>query len=524
MRDMAEINVGREAREGTTARGAGRALLVCMLATGPALASGVALAASVTVPALGPLAFLALAPLLAATRAASPLGAAASGWLAGATCAGAGLAFLHDTIAKEGYFSSGMAAVIVAVLALFEGVPLGVALAVRNAVEARGRLGGLAFVAALVALERVWPSPLPFAWGMGLAHEEGFVAASAWLGPVVPTAIAASSSVAIAAMIAGRGAWREAIAAGAVLLAMLGAGLVERAQTIAATAEAPTLRVGLVQAGGAAREVGLSRSIDATNGLARAGVDLVVWSESSLPGAVRAEAVEPAIAAAIGPFSTPIALGVVLDHDDGTRTNSALLVTEGRVVARHDKRALLPFAERLPFEDVAPWLRAISPRSGRFRAGATRPAWRVDEHAVAATICYEDALASHARRLLRESAGEAIVNLTNDAWFAGSHEPETHLLAAKLRAIELGRSVVRATTDGVTAAIAPTGRVLARAPRGEASALVAEVPWSVRATPWARWGDALSVAVVAALALGASARQRRPLGSPAKVSRRESAA
>jgi apolipoprotein N-acyltransferase len=116
---------------------------------------------------------------------------------------------------------------------------------------------------------------------------------------------------------------------------------------------------------------------------------------------------------------------------------------------------------------------------------------------------------------VREGDAEAVVNLTNDAWFRGSHAPETHLLAAKLRAIELGRSVVRATTDGVTAAIDPSGRVIARAPRGEASALVAEVPWSDRTTPWTRWGHTLSIAVVVGLALGASVRRTPPSSAAA---------
>jgi apolipoprotein N-acyltransferase len=515
MRDMAEVDVGREARDGTTVAQEGRTLLAVACVIGSALTTGLAIAASVTVPALGPLAFVALVPLLASTREVTPLRAAATGWLAGATCAGVGFAFLHDTLVNDGNFSTGVAAAIVAALALLEGVPLGIAFAVRNATDARGRLGGLAFVAALVALERLWPSPLPFAWGMGLAHDERLVAASAWLGPVVPTAIAGGASVAVAASIAGTAARREAIAAGALVVATLGAGLVAHTRTVAEIADARTLRVGLVQPGGPAREVGLSRSVEATRRLAREGVDLVVWSESALPGAVQAEAIEPAIAAVVGSLPAPLAIGAVLDHDDGSRTNSALLVTEGRVVGRHDKRALLPFAERLPLEDAAPWLRTISPRSGRFRAGEVRPTWRIDGHALAATICYEDTLAGHARRLVREGDAEAVVNLTNDAWFRGSHAPETHLLAAKLRAIELGRSVVRATTDGVTAALDPAGRVRARAPRSEASALVADVPWRSGATPWVRWGDALSIAVGVVLAIGASVRRARPCGAAA---------
>jgi apolipoprotein N-acyltransferase len=54
------------------------------------------------------------------------------------------------------------------------------------------------------------------------------------------------------------------------------------------------------------------------------------------------------------------------------------------------------------------------------------------------------------------------LSLANDGWFGDSQEPLVHLAVARLRAVEHRRYLVRATNSGISAAVDPLGRVVAR--------------------------------------------------------------
>ncbi len=69
-----------------------------------------------------------------------------------------------------------------------------------------------------------------------------------------------------------------------------------------------------------------------------------------------------------------------------------------------------------------------------------------------------------------------LIAQANDSWFDGSDLPEAHLRVAVLRAIENRRALLRATLTGVSAIIAPSGRVVSRLEAGRRGALAATVP------------------------------------------------
>src|SRR5256714_13570399 len=61
-------------------------------------------------------------------------------------------------------------------------------------------------------------------------------------------------------------------------------------------------------------------------------------------------------------------------------------------------------------------------------------------------------------------AADALVNVTNDAWFGHSSARHQHFQIARMRALEEGRYLVRAANDGISAVIRPHGEGMARAP------------------------------------------------------------
>jgi apolipoprotein N-acyltransferase len=105
-----------------------------------------------------------------------------------------------------------------------------------------------------------------------------------------------------------------------------------------------------------------------------------------------------------------------------------------------------------------------------------------------------------------------LVNLSNTAWFGDSLAQPQHLQIARMRALETGRPILRATNTGMTAALAPDGSVTAVLPPFVADALTVSVRGYAGSTPFVRVGNTAAVllAVIFCLpALLARQRERR---------------
>jgi apolipoprotein N-acyltransferase len=247
---------------------------------------------------------------------------------------------------------------------------------------------------------------------------------------------------------------------------------------------------------------------------------VLIWPETALarpvPANVRtAHEAHPSLSRVRAPLMT----GAVTR--DGERIyNSALLFdAERRFAGRIDKQKLLPFAERIPLGDRFPELYARIPGAGRFSPGRGAPILVLPRARIATFICYEDMLPSLVRRAAVDGRASILVSLTNDAWFdegfGHSRAAYTHYAVAKLRAIELRRSLVRATNTGVSAIVDPSGSVSVRAPEHEPSTVVAHASLMTGETLYARWGDAPLAMIVLAWSLAAVMLRRRGLSREA---------
>jgi apolipoprotein N-acyltransferase len=123
-------------------------------------------------------------------------------------------------------------------------------------------------------------------------------------------------------------------------------------------------------------------------------------------------------------------------------------------------------------------------------------------------ICYEMIFSGQV--IDRNSRPDFIFNPSNDAWF-GTVGPPQHLAQARLRAIEEGLPVVRATPTGISAIIDADGRIVESLPLGHAGRIDARIPAAKAPTLFARYGNILPIGcalLLIAFALLPLARRR----------------
>jgi len=107
---------------------------------------------------------------------------------------------------------------------------------------------------------------------------------------------------------------------------------------------------------------------------------------------------------------------------------------------------------------------------------------RAGDIQLAPSICYEDVFGSEQLDFL--PAAEMLVNVSNDAWFGDSLAPHQHLQMARMRALEVGRFMLRATNTGITAVISPRGIIVHESPQFETHVLDAVVQPYIGQTPY----------------------------------------
>ena len=171
-------------------------------------------------------------------------------------------------------------------------------------------------------------------------------------------------------------------------------------------------------------------------------------------------------------------------------TNSVVaLQPAGLPDYRYDKSHLVPFGEFVPPGFV--WfVRMMNIPLGDFRSGGWgQPSVAWQGQRLAPNVCYEDLFGEELAQRFKDpaTAPTALVNVSNIAWFGDTLAVDQHLNISRLRAMELGRPMLRATNTGATAIIDHTGRVTDQMPRFTRGSLKGTFEGRHGLTPFARW-------------------------------------
>ncbi len=140
--------------------------------------------------------------------------------------------------------------------------------------------------------------------------------------------------------------------------------------------------------------------------------------------------------------------------------NSALLVGTAGPAGRYDKRHLVPYGEYVPAPaKLVPFVGKVARSAGDFAPGdrATPIPW--GEESVGTSICFEIIFPGEVAEMVRAGA-TILATITNDSWYGDSSAPWQHFRAARFRAAENRRPLVRAAITGVSGVIAADGSVV----------------------------------------------------------------
>ncbi|MBJ7500270.1 MAG: apolipoprotein N-acyltransferase [Sphingopyxis sp.] len=193
----------------------------------------------------------------------------------------------------------------------------------------------------------------------------------------------------------------------------------------------------------------------------------------------------------------------------GARNAVMTVHADGTLGPRYDKSHLVPYGEYLPMRPVlsALGLSRLAPGDIDFWPGPGPHTLDLGAFGRAGLqICYEIIFSGQV--VDRAHRPDFIFNPSNDAWF-GSWGPPQHLAQARLRAIEEGLPVIRATPTGISAVIDADGRILESLPMHAAGRIDTTIPRAHAPTPFARFGNVLPVGFALLLLALAIAFRRR---------------
>jgi len=223
--------------------------------------------------------------------------------------------------------------------------------------------------------------------------------------------------------------------------------------------------------------------------------DLLVWPETSLPFYLRLEAPKlERLFDLIHEVNVPLLAGypdATLSMSGGgvTTYNAAGLILPSRMIAaQYEKIHLVPFGERIPFQEVLPFLGKIDLGQAEWTPGKEAKVLPLRDAPFGVLICFESIFPDLARDYGVDGA-RFLVNITNDEWFGPTAAPRQHADMAILRCVEQDLGMARCANTGISMIIDPVGRVAQRTPLFREALLTGDVELGAGPTLFRQWGD-----------------------------------
>jgi apolipoprotein N-acyltransferase len=460
-----------------------------------AFASGVAMVLAFAPFRLAWVALLSLLALFFLVRNAEPSRAFRLGWLWGFGCMGFGVFWLHNSIAQFGGVSLPLAILLTllfaAILALFPALAAG--LSKRFFGNSGDTAWMFAFAALWVLLEwvRSWLFT-GFPW-----LTVGYSQTDTWLSGYAPVLGVYGISLALVLSAVLVNLWKQWWVVLLPIIWLGGWGLQQQQWT---ESKGKAFTATLIQANIPQEKKWLPSQLKPTLeyyvSMSEAHPDsrLIIWPETAVPAfshQLERSFLRP-LHARFDKQGQDLLLGIPV-YDDKQRSYNALLSLGASGRGRYFKRHLVPFGEFMPFAVLLkPLVEMFAIPMSSFSAGDARtpPLLTLAGMDAGASICYEDSFGEEIAQALPDAA--FLVNASNDAWFGDSLAPHQHLEMARMRALETGRYLLRATNTGVSAIIDERGQLRKVLPQFERGSITADIQPRKGQTPFIMWKNMLA--------------------------------
>jgi len=224
----------------------------------------------------------------------------------------------------------------------------------------------------------------------------------------------------------------------------------------------------------------------------KTAIDVIIWPEAAIPFFLeRAPSWNTWLNEQVEEWQTPLLYGglkLIGDHNSKRAAQNGLFAYDPAVQQRDfsGKHHLVPFGEYVP--SWIPFLHTLVPEIADFKPATDAGVVALRGITYGALICYESLFPEEARGRVLGGA-QVLVNVTNDAWYGHTPAAWQHFQAARMRAVESGRYVLRAANTGVTAIIQPDGQIAEQLDWWVPGVLTGSFSTSKTITPYVRWGD-----------------------------------
>lgn len=210
----------------------------------------------------------------------------------------------------------------------------------------------------------------------------------------------------------------------------------------------------------------------------------IIWPESALPFFIKEGSPLVAALQNLAPESGAIITGSMHGEFDqngflSSIYNSAHIISKKNGIEKvYNKHHLVPFGEYVPLRGILP-IEKITHGSLNFSEGRGVVTINAESFVpFSPLICYEaifpGAVASD------ENYPQAMINVTNDAWYGNSSGPYQHFYMVKTRAVEQGVPLIRAANTGISGVFDAYGRIVQRSNLSEEFVLDEKLPKSLR--------------------------------------------
>jgi apolipoprotein N-acyltransferase len=184
-------------------------------------------------------------------------------------------------------------------------------------------------------------------------------------------------------------------------------------------------------------------------------IDYILWPETVIP---RLLVQDPLFLEKTKKLKAPLLTGTPY-YENNQLYNGLAYIQNGRVLQIARKYHLVPFGEYLPFRKILGFIAKDSGLEWDYAPGPKNQLLYLNHGKIAPLICFESLFGQEVRHKIK-AGGQAILLITNDAWFKETAGMSQHAQYLIIRAIENRRFALSLGNTGPSYLVNPKGQII----------------------------------------------------------------